>query len=387
MPALPNLKRTSLVLVGVCLTAGATSAALPASAANKPEAPQRASYTVKSLPAVGPETGPDDTTHLGKSVYVSFQNGVGPLGEVSKSGASESTIQQYSLDGKPGKSWQVTGKVDGLTADPAHHRLLLTANEDGNSSFTTLSPGAAQPLTTYSYSGLTHGGGTDAITVKDGKIMVSASAPADATGPAAYSVALTGTTAKLTPLFADNATATIANGPNAGTTTTLALSDPDSNTAVPRSAARFKNTFVLDAQGDQQLIFAANLGKTKQALQVLNVAQPLDDTVFAARANETLWITDPSANAVYSVTGPFTAGEAVSSAVPDTGKSSLNTLDLTTGSLTPIPELASIHPKGLMFVSSSDEDRDGGHQDAGNGSGGHHSHDGQGGQDGENSQQ
>jgi len=362
MPALPNLKRTSAVLLGICLTAGATSVALPASAANKPTAPRNASYTVKSFPAVGSETGPDDITHLGTSVYVSFQNGVGPLGEASASGATKSTIQEYSFDGKPGKSWQVTGKVDGLTADPAHHRLLLTANEDGNSAFITLSPKAAQPLTTYNYSGLTHGGGTDAITVKGGKIIVSASAPTNASGPAAYSVDLEGTTAKLTPLFSDNATATIANGALAGTTTTLALTDPDSNTAVPAAAPRFKTAFMLGAQGDQQLIFASNLGAAKQNLQVLHVAQPLDDTVFAARAGETLWITDPTANTVYSVTGPFTAGQAVSTVAPDAGATSLNTLDLTSGALAPITELSAIHPKGLMFMSSEENEHNGHHR-------------------------
>jgi hypothetical protein len=355
-----HFKRTSMAVVGACLTAAAVSAALPASAADKPEAPKTAGYTVKAFPALGSETGPDDVTHLGNSVYVSFQNGVGPLGEAAKTGATESTIQQYSLDGRPGKAWQVTGKVDGLTADPAHHRLLLTANEDGNSSFATLSPEAAQPLTTYTYSGLTHGGGTDAITVRHGKIVVSASAPTDSSGPAAYSVALAGTTATLTPLFLDNAAATIANGPNAGTTTTLALTDPDSNTTVPRSAARFKNTFMLDAQGDQQLIFAADLGKAKQNLQVLNVAQPLDDTAFAAHANETLWITDPAANAVYSVNGPFKVGQAVSTVAPDGAATTLDTLELATGALTPIPELAAIHPKGLMFVASGGKDHNGG---------------------------
>ncbi len=197
---------------------------------------------------------------MGDSVYVSFHNDVGPLGEASANGATASTVQQFSVDRKPGKSWQVTGKVDGLTADPEHHRLLLTASEDGNSSFSTLSPDPAKPLTTYTYSGLTHGGGTDAVSVVNGKILVSASAPADTSGPAAYSVALEGTTAKLTPVFGDSATATAANGPQAGKTTTLGLTDPDSNTQVPASAPRFKNSFMLDAQADRQLIFTSNPG-------------------------------------------------------------------------------------------------------------------------------
>ncbi|MFH5880555.1 hypothetical protein [Arthrobacter sp. NA-172] len=291
MTVTPNkVKRTSMIMVGAAVAASSiVSVALPASAADEGAGqPAPGGYTVKAFSPVGTESAPDDITRMGDFVYVSFQNGVGPLGEASATGATASTIQQFSLDGKPGKSWQVTGKVDGLTADPEHHRLLLTENEDGNSSFSTLVPDAAKPLTTYTYSGLTHGGGTDAVSVIDGKILVSASAPADNSGPAAYSVVLEGSTAKLTGLFGDTATATAANGPQAGKKTTLALTDPDSNTQLPSAAPRFKNSFMLDAQADKQLIFASNPGNSKQSLQVLSVAQPLDDTVFASHSNQTL---------------------------------------------------------------------------------------------------
>lgn len=362
MSVTPNkLKRTSLVMMGAAVTAAAmASAALPASATeDRHEAPAApAGYTVKTFSPVGAESGPDDITRLGDSIYVSYQNGVGPLGEPSAPGAAASTIQQYSLTGTPGKSWQVTGKVDGLSADPAHDRLLLTANEDGNSSFSTLTPGQAKPLATYTYSGLTHGGGTDAVSVDHGKILVSASAPAGTTGPAAYSVDLDGTTANLTPLFDVNAAATAANGPQTGQRTSLALTDPDSNTVVPASAPRFKNTFMLDAQADQQLIFASNPGTAHQSLQALAVAQPLDDTVFAARSGQTLLVTDPKDNKVFSVTGPFTAGQAVSAVVPDAAPSYLATLDLGTGALTPIKDLAAIHPKGLTFTPAATEKPD-----------------------------
>lgn len=362
MSVTPNkLTRTSLVMMGAAVTAAAmASAALPASATdNNHEAPAApAGYTVKIFSPVGTESAPDDITRLGDSIYVSYQNGVGPLGETSAAGAAASTIQQYSLTGTPGKSWQVTGKVDGLTADPAHDRLLLTANEDGNSRFSTLTPDQAKPLTNYTYSGLTHGGGTDAVSVNHGTILVSASAPSGATGPAAYSVDLDGTTAKLTPIFGINAAATAANDPHAGQPTSLALTEPDSNTVVPASAPRFKNTFMLDAQADQQLIFASNPGTAHQSLQALAVAQPLDDTVFAARSGQTLLITDPKDNKVYSVTGPFTAGEAVSAVVPDAAPSSLAALDLGTGALTPIKELAAIHPKGLTFTATDGEKPD-----------------------------
>lgn len=359
MSVAPNkLKRTSTVLVGAAVTAVTmASTMMPASAAEKPE--MQTGYTVKTFSPVGAESGPDDITRMGDSVYVSFQNGVGPLGEPSKTGETASTIQQYSLDGNPGKSWRVAGKVDGLAADPAHDRLLLTANEDGNSSFSTLTPDEGKPLTTYMYSGLTHGGGTDAVSVVKGQILVSASAPADTSGPAVYSVALQGTTATLDPVFSDNAAATAANGPQAGQKTALALTDPDSNTVVPASAPRFKNDFILDAQADMQLIFASNPGTTKPSLQVLSVAQPLDDTVFAASTGQTLWVTDPKDNKVYSVTGPFKAGQAISTVAPDAAPTYLAELDLTTGGLTPIKELAAIHPKGLAFTGSSDHEQGG----------------------------
>ncbi|MDQ0029030.1 hypothetical protein [Arthrobacter bambusae] len=193
------------------------------------------------------------------------------------------------------------------------------------------------------------------MSVVNGKILVSVSAPVDTSGPAAYSVALEGTIAKLPPLFGDSATATAANGPQAGKPTTLGLTDPDSNTQVPAAAPRFKNSFMLDAQADQQLIFASNPGTAKQALQVLSVGQPLDDTVFAAHSNQALLVTDPTDNKVFSISGPFKAGEAFSTVVPDAGPAYLANLDLGTGSLTPVKELASIHPKGLMFTGGAGE--------------------------------
>jgi len=170
------------VALGAAITVAAlTATAMPASAAVHADPKTPAGYTVKAFAAVGTESKPDDVTRLGNSIYVTFQNGVGPLGEPASEGTTSSTIQQYRLDGTPGKSWQVQGKVDGLSADPSKHRLLLTTNEDGNSGFSTLTPGDKQPLKSYTYKGLTHGGGTDAISVFDGKILISASAPTDTT--------------------------------------------------------------------------------------------------------------------------------------------------------------------------------------------------------------
>lgn len=361
----PALTRTRacLLVAGIAATAAVAGAALPAAASPSP-APTHSSFSVRSFAAVGAETSPDDITRLGDSIYVTFQNGVGPMGEAASTGATASTIQQYSLAGVAGRSWSVTGKVDGLTADPEHHRLLLTANEDGNSSFLTLDPSRASAATRYAYQGLTHGGGTDAISVSHGSIIVSASNPTVPNGPAAYRVALQGGNAVLTPVLSDNSVATSANAATAGKPVQLALTDPDSNTIVPRSSARFGGSFMLDAQGDQQLLFLnpsvrAGAG---HGIQVLSVAQPVDDTAFATASRRTLWVTDPTHDTVDEITGPFTPGEAVSTVTPDSGPTSLARLGLTDGSLTPIPGLASVTPKGLLFTSGGAEGDEQGEQ-------------------------
>lgn len=338
------------------VTLGALGAsALPASAAEHRDSNAATGYTVTSFAAVGSESHPDDITRLGDRVYVAFQNGVGSLGEASTTGVTSSTIQEYRLNGPAGKSWQIPGKIDGLIVDNAHHRLLMTTNEDGNSHFSTLAIGAGHALTTYTYSGLTHGGGTDAISLVRGNIVISASAPTNASGPALYAVALEGTVATLTPEFADNASATAVNGPQAGQSVQLALTDPDSNTIVPRSSFRFPDEFMLTSQGDKQLIFANGLGARKQTLQVLSVAQPLDDTAFVTGSTQTLWVTDPTHNTIDAVTGPVTGGEAVTAVTPDAGPAYLATLNLSDGTLTPIKELSAIQPKGLLLSPKTDE--------------------------------
>jgi hypothetical protein len=353
--AFVQFKRTSFAILSVAVTIGALGAsALPASAVEHRDSTPPTGYTVHSFAAVGAESKPDDISRLGDHVFVAFQNGVGSLGEASPSGVTSSTIQEYGLDGRPGTSWQVTGKVDGLTADNTHHRLLITTNEDGNSHFSTLSPDDEHAVKTYDYAGLTHGGGTDAISLVHGRIVITASAPTNATGPALYSVSLDGTTATLTPLFADNAPATAANGANAGHSVNLALTDPDSNTMVPRTASRFAGDFMLTAQGDQQLVFASR-AEPSTKLHVLTVAQPMDDTVFAGRPEQTLWITDPTHNTIDAVTGPFSAGQAISSVTPDAGPAYLATLNLTDGTLNPINGLAAIEPKGLLITSNNTE--------------------------------
>lgn len=290
----------------------------------------------------------------GKTFTLPTRTVSAPGGEASPTtGVTASTIQQYSLTGKPEASWSIPGHVDGLGADEHHQRLLITGNEDANSSFHTLTPAAREnPVKNYAYTGLTHGGGTDSVVIDHGRILISASNPTTLAGPAVYEATLCGDIARLTPVFTDTATATLANGTTPGAPATLALTDPDSSTVVPAQTPRFRNEFLLDSQGDQQLIFADHADTPKQHIQVLNLPQPVNDTVFATTRARTLWVTDPTADTVDAITGPFTPGQAISAVTPNSGATSLATLNLTTGTLTPIPQLAAIHPEGLLFAST-----------------------------------
>ena len=104
--------------------------------------------------------------------------------------------------GQPVAQWDIEGKADGVTADPQAGFVIATVNEDANSSLYTITPGpGGGAVHHYSYSEpLPHLGGTDAISILDGQILISASAPGTTgtpaqaapqpTYPAVYSVTL-----------------------------------------------------------------------------------------------------------------------------------------------------------------------------------------------------
>ena len=310
-------------------------------------------------------TQPDDIVTLGGNLYVGFQNGVGSQGEVSTNGNLDSTLAEFTTSGTLVKQWDVKGKIDGMGTDPATGQVIATVNEDANSSLYTVSNGT---VTHYTYAGaLPHLGGTDAVQVYNGKILISASAPgtsgkAPASAPAVFAVTLNAgaKTAAVAPFFADNATATAAAAPNAGKKVTLALTDPDSNTVVPSSSPAFAGDFMLNSQGDEELIFS---GASGQNLKVLKISNSVDDTAWATSATGTLYTTDSSANTVDSVTGPFTPGTAYTAVTPCNANGAptncpapgfpadtLGTINLTTGAVNNVTVVGPVNPKGLIFV-------------------------------------
>jgi hypothetical protein len=312
-------------------------------------------------------TQPDDIVTLGGKLYVGFQNGVGSQGEESGSGNLDSTLVEFTPAGSVVKQWDVTGKIDGMGADPATGQVIATVNEDSKSSLYTVSGGTVTHYT-YSPSPLPQQGGTDAVSVYQGKILISASAPgtsgkAPASAPAVFVVTLNaGTkTATAAPFFADNATATGVGGSDAGKTVTLALTDPDSNEVVPSNSPEFAGDFMLNAQGDKELIFS---GASGQNLQVLKISNSVDDTTWATSASGSLYTTDSSADTLDVITGSFKPGTAYTAVAPCNANSapavcpappaypanSLGTINLKTGAVGKVVVNGPVTPKGLVFL-------------------------------------
>ena len=76
-------------------------------------------------------------------IWTAYQNGINPNGTAgSTSGLIQSTVVAYdAASGKIVRQILVTGKVDGLTADPKTGRLIATVNEDNNSALNIIYPG------------------------------------------------------------------------------------------------------------------------------------------------------------------------------------------------------------------------------------------------------
>lgn len=268
---------------------------------------------------------PDDITSLGGDIYVGFQNGVGPQGQASTTGNLDSTVVEFDAGGHAVAQWDLVGKCDGLTADPQTGELIATVNEDAHSSLYLIRPGGAAVHYTYARP-LPSDGGTDAISVYHGLVLISASAPGttgaaapQARYPAVYRATFdpAARTVRLRELFGDEARANVANtGAEHGESVRLALTDPDSNEDVPGYARRFAGEFVLTSQGDQEQIFVAGAGSRHQVLSVLKLTHSVDDTAWPSGAAGALYTTDNGNDTIYKITGGFVRGSVLVAVTP-----------------------------------------------------------------------
>lgn len=361
----------SRVLICACTTVGAALlGATPWAAASSGTA-SAAPRPIAFATAPSGASKPDDITTLGKLLYVTYQNNAGKDGSPA---GSRSTVVAFTGAGRVAARYSILGRVDGLSADPAHNRIFATANEDLNSSLYVIRPGVTV-ASHYSYSpdpGLVGGksvnGGTDAVSIgAGGTIYVAHSNPDPSLPdpPAVYTLTLSGSTAHLSPLYGVNDAARSINHPRHAPSP-LRLTDPDSNRIIAGAAG---SVLIQDAQADSKLVFASNLHASRPTLQQLSLtnaaattsgkaATPQLDDIVQVTGPGTLYAVDQGTGTIYAIdTRTTTPGTLfVSQPRPSTADlpndPALGTLDAATGVVTHI-DTTLTSPKGLLFIPAA----------------------------------
>ena len=312
-------------------------------------------------------TGPDDITRLatpgvdkGRAlIWTAYQNGINPDGTPgTPGGPTKSAIAGYDpIDGTLVKTIWVTGKADGLTADPGIHRLVVTVNEDKNSALYLINAGTGEATRfRYEPSPAENGnGGTDSIAIWGGRIVLAHSNPNDTEEVTDYAVDLDRASriAHLRAFFSDDSRAVDAL---THTTVTLALTDPDTNGVIPDAAPRFAGQLATISQADGQIVFAS-IRHGDRDLTVLNVTDnvagnipPIDGLATATAERGTLFVVDAKAGTITALTTDgWPAGTVFVGEPSDNGNPLIGTLNLFTGQITPLSN-AFLSPKGLLFV-------------------------------------
>ena len=384
--ALASMALASMALAGPALAAATTAQVKPVFQVEQILNGMTLRHSFVPSGGSKPQTetlaSPDDITVLGSHLFTAFQNGVGPQGEPSADGNTASTVVEFTASGHVIRQWDLHGKCDGITADPGRGMLIATVNEDANSSIYTITPGArpGHQVRHYHYNeALPHFGGTDAISIYRGQVLVSASAPGTTgtaapqpTYPAVYSVVFHPATlvATVRAVFSDEAKARVANvGLSLGTVVKLALTDPDSNEVVPAAGPRFAGDFMLTSQGDQEQILlqpsrSGGLWAGRQ-LHVLRLSQSVDDTAWARSRDGRIFGADTSGDTIDVITGPFQPGSVFVAVTPcDAGNAPatcpaagfpanyLGLLNPWTGHISKVALSGpAFEPQGLVFVA------------------------------------
>ncbi|HLZ20506.1 MAG TPA: hypothetical protein VKQ30_00065 [Ktedonobacterales bacterium] len=291
--------------------------------------------------------GPDSLVDDGSHIYIDYQNKTAK--DCTDATTANSTVVEYTPDGKVVKMFSVPGHSDGMREDPSSHLLWVTSCEDGNPRLVTIDPSSGA-VTPFTFPATPHGGGYDDLAFINGTAYIAASNPnLNAAGvniyPAIDSVTLSGGTAVLKPVLMGNASAM-----DATTKATVSLNeiDPDSMTVDPQG------NLVLINQGGSELVTISNPGTPQQSVTRLVVGDQLDDTVWATAAKGRLLVSDGTTNTTYwirSIFVPNTANHYLYTEAPDDSGTVgfVGTIDPTTGFVTPAV-IGLAKPTGMIFV-------------------------------------
>jgi hypothetical protein len=306
----------------------------------------------------GKSTNPDSIVQLGSNVFVGYGDAVNPDGTVPNSNPpvqGQTEVIEYDMTGKVVKTFEVIGHNDGLLTYDSQ-TIWAMSNEDANPTLTVINVSTGAETQYTPTTPLLHGGGLDDMQLIQGAVYASASNPTVSapisgfpngvvTGaPAVISIALNanGKTFDWSPVLSGSAQAT---DMVSGTTVTLNITDPDSESIDPNG------NLVVDSQQDSELEYLQNIGTANQTAKVLLLnlygnPWPVDDTRFVPTGNNPyLLFTDTPSNTIYRVDGTFKATDAYSA-----GQGTILKMDPATGNLAPVI-IGLNAPHGMLFVT------------------------------------
>ena len=289
-------------------------------------------------------------------VFVDYQND-------SDTAPTSSIIVKYDRAGNVLGQVSVFGRSDGMRYDPYTHKIWALVNNDGANGSPPRQPAlfVIDPMTLakteYRFPATQqHGGGYDDLAFVNGKAFASASAPTlTAAGinnrQAVVKLTLGAGTVSTTPVFFGNS---IGLDVASGKVGHLNFADPD-------SLAVSGTSLVVVSEGDGQLAIVAHPGEATQSISRLPSGSQLDEVAQTTGTSGTLFIADSTLDVVYAIRTIFPVGTFFVEAPQGAPvQSTIGTLDLTSGVLTPLLTQRDgiVNPGTLVFVPSGGEQED-----------------------------
>ena len=308
-------------------------------------------YTLATFNAAVPAgaTKPDDLAISadGKDLWVGYGNGVDTTGA-----SGSSNLVEYDIgSGKVLQNVAIKGHLDGLKIDPKTNDIWATENEDGNPTLAVVNHKTGKfKISAFAPTLITGGMDDLAFAGKDSKdVFIVASSQTATTTPVI--VQLSGSLKKKGTVVTSTQVGNPAHVFNVVTgldETTDTIGDPDSMTLDPAG------DLVLDNRSDKSLYIVRLSSATNPLLRVplaiSSTPVEVNDTIFTTSTAGAIYITDTTANLIYTLSKPYFPANEVYTAANVVGD--VGVVDLNTGDVTPVATgFAGVH--GLAFAPTS----------------------------------
>jgi hypothetical protein len=272
-----------------------------------------APYTLTTLTKLVPPPGatqPDDlaVTADGLDLWIGYGNGVDTFGK-----GGPSNLVEYDISsGTVVQNLIIPGHLDGLKINPTTNDVWATENEDGNPTLAIVNH-TTGVFTIYTFSPILITGGLDDLVfsgLNSTDVFIVASSQVNTTKPVIVQISGKPMTNTVVTSTLPGAPATVWNIVKNAEETTDTIGDPDSMTLDPAGE------LVLDNRSDLSLYIARAVTATNPVLRVpLTLSgKPVEvnDTISTISATTgvsstagLIYITDTTANVLYSLTKPY----------------------------------------------------------------------------------